>query len=664
MSKPDAPIGRLEHDQLQRGPLVAHLRRILISGRAEQRRATQLTVGLTGSWGSGKSSVLRLLHDDLSRLANVFVVEFNPWIFEGRNDLLEAFFVELSNQLGPQPSDDLRSVLVALDRYREAIDPSLKTILPGSEFVAKLIPRVKLRSALARRRQLEARLKELKGAVVVLVDELDRVEAPEVRAMARVIKAIGDLPNISYLVAFDRERVERALGEGDASLGAAYLEKVIQFSVPLRPLIVDEVRDLLVGGLVEAGYPADLHDSPFFEEALERLSPILDTPRDVKRMLSSFTAMEPMVGTEVNTIDVLCYAALATKAAALRDVIADEIDAVVNDPAGLKRMMERGRPETRPTVERVFGADVPHGTSELLTFLFPALREGSARDTIRFGRIQQRRNLLTMLYLGDPPFQISRREIEEFWANPNREVLTAYRADGRMSDFIGQVYRLLPDLPAAGDPNAWLTLAAHLGEGDPRARVEARNIARDLREVLVDFGSRGEIQRERAQAVIDALRQAGDFALLPDILRYHMFAFGLVADQPARDRPTVLSEQETKQLLAAEIPRYREWVLSGQWLVNVEDADPLFAIEQSGSWDAELRQSAEDQLVTPNALAHFAAIMVAPGWVVERGTLERFVSEGLLRERLAEIAVPEDPVLADSVARLIGTLAGHAPEHL
>ena len=152
MSKPDAPIGRLEHDQLQRGPLVAHLRRILISGRAEQRRATQLTVGLTGSCGSGKSSVLRLLHDDLSRLANVFVVEFNPWIFEGRNELLEAFFVELSNQLGPQPSDDLRSVLVALDRYREAIDPSLKTILPGSEFVAKLIPRVKLRSALARRR--------------------------------------------------------------------------------------------------------------------------------------------------------------------------------------------------------------------------------------------------------------------------------------------------------------------------------------------------------------------------------------------------------------------------------------------------------------------------------------------------------------------------------
>lgn len=66
------------------------------------------------------------------------------------------------------------------------------------------------------RRELELLLArashEWNVTFVVLIDELDRIEDGEIRAVAQLVKAVADFPQISYLLTYDRPRVVQALG--------------------------------------------------------------------------------------------------------------------------------------------------------------------------------------------------------------------------------------------------------------------------------------------------------------------------------------------------------------------------------------------------------------------------------------------------------------------
>lgn len=660
MSDADIPIVQLSDDRLGRGPLVKQLAQMLVRQEGESRRATRLSVGLTGAWGSGKSSVLRLLAEHLRSLADVLVIEFNPWVFQSRDDLIEAFFGEMRAQLGKSRKEQVRAVVEALDGYREAIEPTLNFLLPGAGLAAKAVPRAKGESALAKRRALEERLQQFDGAVVVLIDELDRVEDDEIRAMARLVKAVGDLPNISYLIGYDRARVEAALASGGRDDGGAYLEKIVQFPVPIRPLAFDEVREMLAHGLRERGYDECLNDQDLMDEMALRLGEILDTPRDVKRLVSAFAGMEPMVRGEINLVDLLGYATLCTKAAAIRDKVADNIDDVVNNPADILGRMRRRRMADKVTIEEIFGA-LDETLSGLLKFLFPILGAGSV-DQSRFGRIQHRRNLLTMLYLGDPPFQASHKEVAKFWRSGDRAVLERRRADGTIMDFIGLIPRLMPRLPEEHDEQAWGALANEVGRGTGRERSSGRHLGRELRDILVEVASRSPAEKLRVRSVIEKLISAEDFFIVPDVLRYHMFAHGLVPDSRQRGAPVIFDEEETKALLSVELPRYRASISSGEWLTKAHDTDVFFALEQGGGWDEELREDLEVQLNAPSAVVAFAELMTPPGWSKEKGTLDRFISVERLSKRVEGVEPPDDPWLAVCLKRLRTALQGEDPD--
>jgi predicted KAP-like P-loop ATPase len=94
----DRPILNTQNDLLDRSGLVKTIVETLVRQRRDQNgallacEATGLVVGLTGPWGSGKSSILNLVHEALSSEARIISVKFNPWIFKDRDDLLDRFF--------------------------------------------------------------------------------------------------------------------------------------------------------------------------------------------------------------------------------------------------------------------------------------------------------------------------------------------------------------------------------------------------------------------------------------------------------------------------------------------------------------------------------------------------------------------------------------------
>lgn len=90
----DNPIRQAEEDVIGRTPAAnAFARQVLALDASEG-----VVVGVLGPWGSGKTSFVNLARPDFEA-GGAAVLDFNPWMFSGAEQVVESFFIELSAQL-------------------------------------------------------------------------------------------------------------------------------------------------------------------------------------------------------------------------------------------------------------------------------------------------------------------------------------------------------------------------------------------------------------------------------------------------------------------------------------------------------------------------------------------------------------------------------------
>jgi len=661
----DRPIDREIDDRLDRIPFVENIIRALvrdekdITGRVVARRSTGVVVGLTGKWGSGKSSILNLTRERLKNTEHVVVATLNPWLFKGRDELLVAFFGELRDALGRSPKEHARELVEAIDAYREAITFAghLATLLAdaagasglattgmaGLKKALKALRKPKTLTPEQERRKLENKLADAKVAVVVLIDELDRVEDDEVRAVAQLVKAIGDIKGMSYLVAYDPERVADALGRGTGKerrlLGEAYLEKIIQHPIPLRPLFTHDVSALLDALLNhhDLSLPADLPE----EEAkvVEHIRHAALTPRELKRMVGSYAVLDRMLRKEISPADLLGYCWLLTKAPSLREAIALNIDSLVDDPSAeeVSRRVVRQLDRNEKLDPTAILGETASEQAALLRLMFPIF--GTRRSGLSGARISRRRNLVRALYLGDPPGIASSTDVQDLWNEPDEDLLCQALSDrlarGELRAIVDRLDDLLPKLPDDGDQKFWRALSKALVRDHDwfLAPEDNHAIAEDAAAYLRQLGTRDKTQTGRVKSIVEALLYAGDLIIFPLILRKHLFTWGLtVHDKSPRGGDHVFTREETKELLIKALPTFRAALLDGTLLRRIPNGEAIFALSNSGHWDAELRDGLTQQLDLHEARASIAALIVPPGYIADRSTFDQlFDTHAVLR---------------------------------
>ena len=83
----------------------------------------------------------------------------------------------------------------------------------------------------ALRRRIEGMLDETNKRLVILIDDIDRLDRDETHAIFKLVKLSASFRHTSYVLAFDDSVVSAALGErygaGGAPAGRAFLEKII-----------------------------------------------------------------------------------------------------------------------------------------------------------------------------------------------------------------------------------------------------------------------------------------------------------------------------------------------------------------------------------------------------------------------------------------------------
>ena len=294
----DRPVECPEQDRLGRRSFAEAIARQLCNVPAEHG----FTIAVVGEWGSGKTSVLNMVAKTLQDGSDTMaVLRFNPWLFTGAEDLVTRFFHELSAQLGQDTSEKFKDVAKALSSLGQSLAPIIP--VPGVTAVAAVLTALTDRwtepqSLLAKRELLREALKEADSRVAVIVDDIDRLDRRETRELMRVVRLRSDLPNVVFLLAFDRKHVARSLGE-DEEEGLLYLDKIVQVSYDLPTVretifsdtLIEWLEELLLGREL-----AQLNNDVWGRVFYEIIKPLLGTLRDVKRYVYSLPVTLDTIG--------------------------------------------------------------------------------------------------------------------------------------------------------------------------------------------------------------------------------------------------------------------------------------------------------------------------------------------------------------------------------
>jgi predicted KAP-like P-loop ATPase len=139
---------------------------------------------------------------------------------------------------------------------------------------------------------------------LIVIDDMDRLAPDEALLMFRLVKSIGRLPNVIYLLVFDRQLAEAVVSERYPSEGPHYLEKIIQagFDIP-EPRQADLNEELLQQVGIICGMPSGDEVVRFMNLFYDVIAPEMRTPRDLIRLTNALAVTWPAIGSEVDRAD-------------------------------------------------------------------------------------------------------------------------------------------------------------------------------------------------------------------------------------------------------------------------------------------------------------------------------------------------------------------------
>jgi len=308
----DQPIKSKDQDRFNRSPFASR-----IADTFTQRSdPDSLVIGIYGAWGEGKSSVLFLMERELEGSENVICVRFNPWHFGSEDRLIRGYFSTLSSALGKKLSTKSEDIGNLLSRYGSVLSIASFGV-PGAQInageaakeIGQALSTVELDEL---RIRLEQALNESGKRVVVLIDDIDRLDREEIQSIFKLVKLSANFQHIDYVLAFDDEMVAAALGEkygtGDERSGRGFLEKIIQVPLHLPPAEESELRKMTFESIdaILATNEITLTDeqTQFFVNLFNfGFMPRLTTPRQALLYINALTFAVPILRGEVNPVD-------------------------------------------------------------------------------------------------------------------------------------------------------------------------------------------------------------------------------------------------------------------------------------------------------------------------------------------------------------------------
>lgn len=385
----DTPIKQPDQDEFGITPFAAGI----AQGISKMKAPAGYTIAINGPWGAGKSSAINLIRHYLKteHADNGFeVIDFRCWWFRGEEALTLAFLQELNaalvKSIGGKETHLIPEIGKLLLQARPVVGPAIN-MATGSPLGTLFSGAMKFSERFFQSESLESLFQRLEKVLEVqgkrflfIIDDIDRLTPDEALIVFTLIKSVGRLPNVVYLVAFDRKVSEKAIADRFPSEGPAYLEKIIQSSFELPLPSPTDLNDAMYSAIQNICGPFELNEERYFMNMFyDGIAPFLTIPRDIVRISNALMVSFPPIMFEVEiasfvSMEILrlyepdLYGAIRGNKAHVCGVNGHGEDS----RAMLDKLLECVEPEKHSMIER------------LLTRLFPRLENmGYSGDFLR-----------------------------------------------------------------------------------------------------------------------------------------------------------------------------------------------------------------------------------------------------------------------------------------
>ncbi|RYE10509.1 MAG: hypothetical protein EOP22_03975 [Hyphomicrobiales bacterium] len=390
----DQPKKDLKDDRLSYAPFSGRLANVIVNMSVPNG----YVIGLHGKWGSGKTTVVNFILEHLKKhnegardqTHKVEHIDFRPWIVSGHQDLMAAFFKLLSEQLKPKEGKvkgawniGMRTAAEGSDNLVDAAATMALTVDPSGGVIsgfASNIGKKALKSVLGKyldTPSLQKAYEDLRNQLtssgrrfLVTIDDIDRLGDEEIKSIMQMVKTIGRLPNVVYLLVYDREIVYQALDEKVDRVGPRFAEKIVQQEVELPlpsknallTLLDEEIKFITSNGDVSTRWQYIVRDG---------VHRWINFPRDVLRYSNALKFAWPALKGEFDAQDLVAVEGIRLFDPIAFDWIRRNRDFLFDEG----RYFIGAEDERKANVEAL-KASLPAATVEpmieLLTVLFPS----------------------------------------------------------------------------------------------------------------------------------------------------------------------------------------------------------------------------------------------------------------------------------------------------
>lgn len=374
-------INHKDEDLLNRNDFASTLANSIINYDDKKT----LTIGVMGTWGSGKSSLINLTENYLKK-EDVIVIRFNPWFFSNQKNLYLQFFKLIISTLKTKEKNKTlfeskirpkRSLFKKQDNplqeyFNYIENTSLDVKISNFNYYDKYWDFLEYH-----KQECKKYIDNFGCKIVIIIDDIDRLVDSEIAQVFTLVKSLADFDNFIYILSFDKLIVTKALNNINSEYKDDFIDKIINIPINI-PKISESKMDELIQEKIHPIYKELLGtriNNKFNEtnEVFNYLKLFIKDIRDLKRYLNVLIFYKGYFDDELNINDFLLILAiqlfkyeLFVKIKNNQDILTINRDFSKNNPSTSKSITES---------QEEFKNDIKEWGEyqNLLTFLFPTL---------------------------------------------------------------------------------------------------------------------------------------------------------------------------------------------------------------------------------------------------------------------------------------------------
>lgn len=221
---------------------------------------TPISIGINGKWGTGKTSLMRLIEENLKDESEILISRFDTWKYSNEKEIWRVLMLSLIDDLDPDNKNEydtanlisgildigfiaskaLLSSGVTFFADKDNIVESFEKLKNVEKSREEEIMKNELKTVKTFREELEKLINKTvgnNGKYIIFIDDLDRIIPEKVVEIIEAIKIFLNCKRCVFIIGCDYEYIDKCFESKYSGIdfsGKNYIDKIIQisFNVP------------------------------------------------------------------------------------------------------------------------------------------------------------------------------------------------------------------------------------------------------------------------------------------------------------------------------------------------------------------------------------------------------------------------------------------------